>query len=54
MCSRELYACSPAADAQCIHAPHWGLLVIPVAGVGWDVFHTNLTYKPVKALMRLL
>lgn len=42
-------------DAQTIHVPHhWGQLVLPVAGVGWDVFRINLTYKPVEAVARLL
>ena len=57
VCSRsgpgELSARSPARDAPGTHAPHWDQLAIPVAGVGWDLFHTNPTHGPVRAAVGL-
>lgn len=47
-------------DAPCLLSCHRGsryprsALGPPVAGVGWDVFHINLTYKPVRAPVRLM
>lgn len=48
--SGELSAHSPATDHPSVLTARWGQLALPVAGVGWEVFHTDVTPKPGKAL----